>query len=146
MRIVNLTLASLLVASVVLMSGCADPCAEVKGLNAMQQEKISTLEGKLNAAQLELGQCTEQLNAARNRGDIASGSLQQQLAALEAAIRDKNSLIENLQRQLLKGGTALPPELTASLREWAAANEGLTGRGRRQEPGRYHEFRQRQGL
>jgi chemotaxis protein MotB len=122
MRIATL---SLLVLSLAFLAGCPDPCAAVKGLNATQQEKIATLEGKLNAAQLELSQCTEQLNAARNRGGIEAGSLQQQVAALEAALRDKNSLIENLQRQLMKGGTALPPELTASLREWAAANENV---------------------
>lgn len=111
--------------SMVFLSGCGDCCADLKGLNATQQEKIAMLEGRLSAAQIELNQCNEQLNAARSRGDIASGSLQQQIAALEAALRDKNSLIENLQRQLLKGGAALPPELTASLRDWALANEGV---------------------
>ncbi len=125
MRIVSLTAISLLVLSMILVTGCADPCANLKGLNATQQEKIATLEGRLNAAQLELNQCVEQLNAAQSRGGIASGSLQQQIAALEAALRDKNTLIDGLQRQLLKGGSALPPELTASLREWAAANESL---------------------
>jgi chemotaxis protein MotB len=125
MRIISLSLTSLLVLSLVLCAGCADPCANLKGLNATQQEKIATLEGKISAAQLELAQCTGQLDAARNRGDISSGSLQQQVAALEAAMRDKNSLIENLQRQLLKGGVALPPELTATLRDWAAANANV---------------------
>jgi chemotaxis protein MotB len=125
MRIAALSITSLLVLSVVVLSGCSDPCANLKGLNATQQEKIATLEGKINAAQLELTQCTEQLNAARSRGDISAGSLQQQVAALEAAIKDKNSLIDNLQRQLLKGGVALPPELTATLRDWAAANPNV---------------------
>jgi chemotaxis protein MotB len=125
MRIATLSMTSLLVLSLVFLSGCPDPCAAVKGLNATQQEKIATLEGKLSAATLELSQCTEQLSAARNRGGIEAGSLQQQVAALEAAIRDKNSLIENLQRQLMKGGVALPPELTATLREWAAANSNV---------------------
>jgi chemotaxis protein MotB len=125
MRIASLTITSVLVLSLVFLSGCPDPCAAVKGLNATQQEKIATLEGKLSAATLELSQCNEQLSAARNRGGIEAGSLQQQVAALEAALRDKNSLIENLQRQLMKGGMALPPELSAALREWAAANENV---------------------
>jgi len=125
MRIVSLSVALVLVLSIILVSGCSDPCANLKGLNATQQEKITTLEGRLSTAQLELNQCMEQLNAARSRSDIASGSLQQQVAALEAAIRDKNSLIENLQRQLLKGGVALPPELTAALRDWATANPNV---------------------
>jgi chemotaxis protein MotB len=125
MRIASLSMISVLVLSLVFLSGCPDPCAAVKGLNATQQEKIATLEGKLSAAQLELNQCTEQLNAARSRGGLEAGSLQQQVAALESAIREKNALIENLQRQLMKGGTALPPELSAALREWAAANENV---------------------
>ncbi|HSV27632.1 MAG TPA: OmpA family protein [Sedimentisphaerales bacterium] len=123
MRIVSLSVTSVLVLSMIFVTGCADPCANLRGLNATQREKITSLEGRLGSAQLELNQCVEQLNAARGRGDIAAGSLQQQVAALEGALRDKNSLIENLQRQLLKGGTALPPELTASLRDWALTNE-----------------------
>jgi chemotaxis protein MotB len=125
MRIVSISLTSLFVLSVVLLGGCMDQSANLKGLNATQAEKIATLEGKINAAQLELAQCTEQLNASRNRGDIASGSLQQQLAALEAALKDKNTLIESLQNQLLKGGMVLSPELTTTLREWAATNSGV---------------------
>ena len=54
MRIVSISLTSLFILSVVFFSGCANETANLRGLNATQAEKIAVLEGKINAAQLEL--------------------------------------------------------------------------------------------
>jgi len=88
-------------------------------------KRLNQLSAEKAALELELGQLRSQLDALSKTGEAGSLSLQERLAALQKALDDKDKIIADLQKRILTGGTALPPELDNLLKEFAKANGGL---------------------
>jgi chemotaxis protein MotB len=104
----------------VLSSGCVSE-QEYKDLqvkNSRQEKLIKELRSEVETAKLELEQLRRQLGEARSRGGIEAGTLQEQINALEKAVRDKEALIARMREQLL-GGVQLPVELSTMLEDFA---------------------------
>ena len=125
MRIAKLSVIILICGLFFLVNGCTDQMAQLRTLNEAQAKQIAKLQGEKNAAELELKQLQSQLDALKGIGSADLDELKQKIALYEQTIREKDSLIEQLKQKLLTGGTALPPELTNLLEEFAKANGGM---------------------
>lgn len=127
MRVARLLLILLWGLSVVVLNGCVSSMdyedLEVK--NRAQQEHLERLEGELAVANLKIGQCDQYLATAQGRADAEADSLRGEIAALEADIGKKKTLIVSLQKQLLSG-MVLPVELSTQLQDFAETTEMVT--------------------
>lgn len=128
MRALKISAVLLSAAAVVFASGCVpqEKYNDLKAQNKIQQQRISEMEGELNAAKLALEQLNQQLAALRQKGGISAEALQKEVDALQKAIAEKNALIEKMQAQLLRGGMALPVELNAMLQDFADKSDMVT--------------------
>ena len=125
MRTAKLSAILLSCVSLFLLNGCNQQLEQLRLQNETQQKRINQLSADLAALTLERDQLKNQLDALRGTGNIESDKLEQQIAALEKAIAEKDKLIEDLRQRVLTGGTALPPELNTLLEDFAKANPGL---------------------
>ncbi|UCG57838.1 MAG: OmpA family protein [Phycisphaerales bacterium] len=125
MRIVRLSVVSLVCASAILMSGCAGS-TDLRIQNDTQRARIAQLESELRTANLQLDQLRRQLDAAGQKEGIEVSSLQRKIAALEEDLSKKKELIASMQEKLLGLGAPLPVELTTKLEDFANANEMVT--------------------
>jgi chemotaxis protein MotB len=113
--------------SVLLMYGCVaeQDYKQLKVQNARQSELITQLKSELAAAELELDRAKRQLADARNLGGIETKALEDKVAALENALKQKQALIARMQEQLL-AGMVLPPELSTMLEDFAKGQDMVT--------------------
>jgi chemotaxis protein MotB len=125
MRTVKLSVLLCLVVSVLLVGGCNKELKDLRVRNDIQAEKIRELRAELDATKMKLSQAQAKLDAAEERGDVEVEALKQQIAALEADLEAKKELIAAMQDKLLAGGTALPPELSTQIEDFAKANPDL---------------------
>ena len=100
----------------VVMSGCAskadyDNCMR---RNATLLERLEGVEGDQNNARMDADRARQQYEQLLKM----KGLEKEKIAALEAALKSKNALIEQLSQQV--GQPALPPELNSALADWAA--------------------------
>jgi chemotaxis protein MotB len=115
-------------AAFICTSGCVSEqkYRDLQTQNRTQQERIAALEAETNTARLQLDQLKQKLAEAESRGGTEVDALRQQVAALEQAIEQKNTLITQLQGQLMRGGQALPPELNTMLEDFAKGSDMIT--------------------
>lgn len=127
MRVGRISLVFLGLVSVIVLNGCVSSVehGDLKAKNRTQQERLDELDSELGAANLRIEQLSEALMAAQSRGGAEAGSLREEIAALEADIAKKKSLIFSLQKHLL-GGVPLPVELSTQLQDFADGTEMVT--------------------
>jgi len=115
-------------AAFIFTNGCVSQSKyrDLQTQNRTQQERIAALEAETNTARLQLDQLKQKLAEAESRGGTDVDALRQQVAALEAAIEQKNTLITQLQGQLMRGGQALPAELNTMLEDFAKGSDMIT--------------------
>jgi len=111
--------------AVFIVGGCVDQMQydDLKAQNRIQQDRLTTLEADLNAAQIQLQQVYSQLETAQFQSSASIGAKGSEIEALEKDIADKKILIAKMQEQLLRSGVQLPVELTIKLQELAEKNE-----------------------
>lgn len=122
MRTVKLSVLLCLVVSVLLVGGCNKELKDLRVRNDAQAKKIDELRADLQATKLMLDQAKSRLDAAEQRGGVELEALKQQIAALEEDLANKKELIATMQNKLLAGGSALPPELSTQIEDFAKAN------------------------
>jgi len=110
--------------SVVLLGGCNSQLKDLRIQNETQRKRIAELEAELQAGALQLDQLKRQLSDAQEKASIEADALKQQITALEADLAKRNELIESMKQKLLFG-TALPPELSTMLEDFAKANQEI---------------------
>ena len=110
------------------VSGCVSQGQydDLKAQNRIQLQRIEDLDSRLGAAKLTLGQLQRQLQSAQDQGGVDGKSKSAIIAALEKDIERKKALIAAMQAQLLRGGVALPVELSLLLRDFAENNDIVT--------------------
>ncbi|MBA7576532.1 Peptidoglycan-associated lipoprotein [subsurface metagenome] len=111
---------------VVLLTGCADQCKDLKIRNATQDKLINELRSDLQTTKLNLGRWERQLDTIRETGSVEQDALLQHVTALEEDLTKKKALIASMQQQLLFGGTQLPAELSTMLEDFAKGREMVT--------------------
>ena len=99
---------------------------DAKAQNRIQQQRITDLEGELGACELQLAQSAKQIETLQGRNIAELGGKDAEIEALEKDIADKKSLIARMQAQLLRGGAALPMELSVMLQDFASRNKMVT--------------------
>ena len=127
MRIAGCIAGVALVALLVAAGGCIseEQFNDLKAANRVQQQRIASLEGELNAANVMLSQLQKKLETCEEQNKLIPGAKDAEIAALEKAIAEQKDLIARLQAQLLKGPVALPLELNEALQQFAEANKDL---------------------
>ena len=110
------------------ISGCISQQQydDAKAQNRIQQQRITDLEGELGACELQLAQSAKQIETLQGRNSAELGGKDAEIEALEKDIADKKSLIARMQAQLLRGGAALPMELSVMLQDFASRNKMVT--------------------
>ncbi len=111
--------------AIIAISGCVpqEQYDDLKAQNRIQQQRLSDLESEVNSANLGLDQCRSRLQTTLNQTSTGIGSKDSEIAALEDALDKKNSLIAQMQGQLLRAGVALPMELSVLLQDFAKNND-----------------------
>ncbi len=127
MKLTNILLVLVFVASLILTTGCVsqDQYDDLKLKNRTQEERIADLESQLSALTMQYKQISAELEKARELGSVDEKYLQEELTAIEKALEQKNALIARMQAQLAKGGAPLPMELNVMLTDFADKNNGL---------------------
>lgn len=120
MQIVKLSVIFVVCACVVLVNGCGSDLQDCRVQNAALNKRRAELQSELEITALELEQLKRQLDDVKNRGSIEEGTLRDEIAALEADIERKKTLIARMQKQLL-GEVALPVELSTMLEDFAGS-------------------------
>lgn len=127
MKLRTISSVLVLVVSIVLLGGCAeDQVKSLKDQNRSQQERILSLESDLNANKLQLDQCTGKLDAISAQSSSELGLRDDMMVALKKDLEEKKDLIAKMQKQLLKGGAALPLELSVMLQDFANSSDMVT--------------------
>jgi len=128
MRIEKFSMVAVLCVTAMVVSGCVsqEQFDDVKAQNRIQQQRISDLESELSASLVGLEQLQKQLETLQGQSNADVGSKDEEIAALEEHIAQKEALIAKMQAQLLRGGIALPMELSVLLRDFAKGNEMVT--------------------
>ncbi len=124
-KIISIVTVSLLVIG---LTGCGvsqQSYDSLKLKNTTQEQRIAELESEVSSLRMQHDQLLDELEQARNIGDVDVKSMQEEITALEKAIASKNSLIEKMQKQLMSAGAPLPMELNVKLTEFAAENPDL---------------------
>ena len=117
MRSVKLSVFFIVVACLVLSSGCSQEMQDLKMRNAALNKRKADLEAELEAARLKLDQLERKLSDSDALTNIDKVALEQKIAALEMHLAKKDELIARMREQCL-GGT-LPVELSTMLEEFA---------------------------
>ena len=125
MRTVKLSVFFIVVACLLLSSGCSREMQDLKMRNAALNRRKADLESQVQAMTLELQQLKIQLADAEQRSGIDVGALQQKITALEVHLGKKDELIARMREQCL-GGAPLPMELSTLLEEFAEKEEMVT--------------------
>jgi len=112
-------------AVILLTVGCDCPqqLEDMKAQNRLQQQRIDELENDLGLCSGQLQKHQQDLTGLRGRSGADMQARDATIAALEADIEAKKSLIARLQEQLLQGGTVLPPEMNIMLQDFARASD-----------------------
>ena len=127
MKLKKITSVLVIVLCAVLVSGCAeDQVKSLKDQNRSQQERILSLESDLNSNKLQLEQCQDKVNTMQAQSASELGLRDDVVAALQKDIEEKKTLIANMQKQLLRGGAALPLELSVMLQDFANTSDVVT--------------------
>jgi chemotaxis protein MotB len=107
-----------------ILAGCDPELKDCRVQNDTQRRRIAELESEAASMKLNLDQLNRQLEAARQRDGLESGTLMEKIAVLEKALEDKQALIDSMKSQLL-GGAQLPVELTTMLEDFAAQSPDM---------------------
>ncbi len=125
MRTAKFSVIIISLASLFLINGCSGELQSLRAANDAQQKLINSLRADLSAAQLERDQLKRELEGLRGIGNVDMQTLEEKVALYEKYLKEKDDLIEQLRKQLLTSGPALPPELSNLLEEFAKANPGM---------------------
>jgi chemotaxis protein MotB len=128
MKYTRVSSIALLSTMVIVCIGCVsqEQFEDLKGQNRFQQKTISDLQAELNAVTVARDQCAKQLATERSRGDVNAGAKSQEIAALEAAIAEKDAWIKKLRDEMIKTGVKLPMELSIMLQDFARTSDMIT--------------------
>ncbi len=128
MKYARCALITLLSALILVSAGCIsqEEYEDMAAQNRIQQAKIGRLEGQLNVLEASKAQLEKQLKTLMSQGSVTSAATADDIAALEAAIEEKNAMIATLRDQLLQGGIKLPMELSIMLEDFAKDNPMVT--------------------
>ncbi len=126
MRAIKITF--ILAVSAMLFSGCAfeSKYKDAKLRNRSQLQRIDELESQYNVAKLQLAQLQKQLAEVQELYSVDTEAMKKKIAALEADVAAKNVLIGKMQAELVRGGSALPPELASELEKFAAQSDMIS--------------------
>ncbi len=126
MRAIKITF--ILAFSAILFSGCSseNKYKDAKLRNRSQLQRIDDLESQYNVAKLQLAQTKKQLAEAEEVYDVDTEAMKKKAEAMEADIQAKTLLIGKMQAELIRGGSALPPELASELEKFAAQSDMIT--------------------
>jgi len=107
------------IAASAMLGGCVSRAEYDKCVNRnqIQQERIQALEAAVEAEKLRADQFKQQLDQIMKEKDY----WQKKIDALQAALNEKNGIIDQLSKQV--GQTALPPELSSALADWAKGSD-----------------------
>jgi len=121
MQTAKLSALFLVCALYLLLTGCVgeQQYGDLKIQNDKQQKRIADLEAQFQAGTLELEQVTRKLQTAGDRSGTEINALQQKIAALTEDRQKTKALITAMRQQLLRGGAALPVELSSMLEDFA---------------------------
>ncbi len=121
-------LITLLSALILVSAGCIsqEQYEDMAAQNRIQQNRIDALESELNVLEASKARLEKQLETLRSQGSVTGIATAEEIAALEAAIDEKNALIAKMRDQLLASGIRLPMELTAMLEDFAEGNPMVT--------------------
>jgi chemotaxis protein MotB len=119
MTSLKLSAISLVCLSLSFLAGCDD---ELRIQNERQRKEIADLGSKVKADSLNISQLENKVNDADNACNVKTEALQQKVAAFEQDAAKKKELIESMSGQLLRGGMALPIELSTMLEDFAKTN------------------------
>lgn len=112
-------------AVIISISGCGDTQRyhDLKAQNRIQQQRIQGLENELGLCNGQLQQKAQDLEALSGKNSAGLQAKDALIKALEADIAKKKALIAQMQTQLMKGGTPLPPEMNILLQDFAKTSE-----------------------
>jgi chemotaxis protein MotB len=119
MRIAKLSAIILLGVSLFLVNGCSNELQNLRLQNDALSKRNGQLSSELEALKLERNQLRNQLDALNKTGDLSLSELRDKLTAMQKSLDDKDKLIAELQKRVLTGGVALPPELNSLLEKFA---------------------------
>lgn len=110
---------------IIVLTGCQSQQAydDLKAQNRIQQQRIGDLENELGLCNGQLQQKLQELEAIAGKTGVDMDAKNAMIAALEADIAKKKALIEQMQAQLMKSGTPLPPEMNMLLQDFAATSD-----------------------
>ena len=128
MKYARLSAVVLLTVLAVITTGCVsqEEFEDMRAQNIIQQRTIGSLEGEITKLQAEKKQLENRLQTLLGTSGVTEETLAEEIAALEAALEAKNSLIAKLQASLLQGGVKLPMELSVMLQDFANQHEMVT--------------------
>ena len=124
MRTVKLSALIVFCVSALLLSGCNEALKDCKIQNQTQQEQIETLLAERDACKLQLEAKAQELADVLEDGGIDIDALNQEIIALKNALAEKQGMIASMQQKLLTG-TALPPELSTMLEDFAQTHSAI---------------------
>ncbi len=124
MKYARAALITLLFALILVSAGCIsqEQYEDMAAQNRIQQNRIDALESELNVLEASKARLEKQLATLTSQGGVTSAATAEEIAALEAAIEEKNALIAKMRDQLLGGGMKLPMELSIMLEDFAKNN------------------------
>ena len=128
MKYTRCAVITVLSALLLISAGCIDQekYEDMGGRNRIQQGTIGRLEGELNVLAASKARLEKQLLTLRNQGGVTGAASAEEIAALEAALEEKNALIAKMRDHLLTGGIKLPMELSVMLEDFAESNPMVT--------------------
>jgi len=128
MKYARCALFGLLSALILVSTGCIsqEQYEDMTAQNRIQQRRIDRLEGQISALETSKAQLEKQLETLKSQHDLLKTANAEEIAALEAAIEEKNNMIAQMRDQLLASGIKLPMELTAMLEDFAKDNPMVT--------------------
>ncbi len=121
-------LITLLSALILVSAGCIsqEQYEDMAAQNRIQQNRIDALESELNVLEASKARLEKQLETLTSQGSVTGAATAEEIAALEAAIDEKNALIAKMRDHLLTSGMKLPPELSVMLEDFAEDNPMVT--------------------
>lgn len=121
-------LITLLSALILVSAGCIsqEQYEDMAAQNRIQQNRIDALESELNVLEASKARLEKQLQTLTSQGSVTGAATAEEIAALEAAIDEKNALIAKMRDHLLTSGMKLPPELSVMLEDFAEDNPMVT--------------------
>jgi len=128
MKYPRAALITLLSALILVSAGCIsqEQYEDMAAQNRIQQKRIDGLESQLNVLEASKARLEKQLQTLTSQSGVTSAATAEEIAALEAAIDEKNALIAKMKDHLLAGGIKLPMELSVMLEDFAESNPMVT--------------------